>query len=277
MKRKHNPISKLKFAMLSVCCAVAVMVSAAAFSQVSSDPNDTHTAQTVFSEQHIGGTVDLTDAIAEQKEKEAKEKAKEQEAARQAAAAAEQAQQPQQMLNGMPVHAELPIKQPSLTPAQAQNVSITVDKSAHTLTLYSGETVIAQYSVGLGSASAEGAKQKEGDKRTPEGEYYICVLNAESKFHLSLGLSYPNISDADRGLKSGLITQQEHDSIVSAINAGQQPDWYTNLGGQIMIHGQQNDLGGQVDWTAGCVAVNNQVMDILWNYCKVGTKVTILA
>lgn len=275
MKQQKKPILKLKFVILSMCCAVTV-ASAAVLNQTTFRTDDDQTTQAVFNQQNIGDTVDLTDVIAAQKEIE--QAAAEQAAAEQAAAEQEAAEQAAaaQTINGLPVHAELPIVQPTLTPEQAQNVSITVNKSQHTLTLYSGDMQIAQYSVGLGSASDEGAKEKEGDKRTPEGEYYICVLNRESKFYLSLGLSYPNAADAERGLASGLITQQEYESIISANNAGQQPDWYTNLGGQIMIHGQKDDLGGQTDWTTGCVAVNNQVMDILWNYCQVGTKVTIL-
>ena len=60
--------------------------------------------------------------------------------------------------------------------------------------------------------------------------------------------------------------------IVSAIEKGQCPDWNTALGGAIMIHG----CGSSSDWTAGCVAVDNDVMDLLFDYCPIGTKITIL-
>lgn len=40
-----------------------------------------------------------------------------------------------------------------------------------------------------------GPKRKEGDLQVPEGLYHISVFNADSKFHLSLGLNYPNESD----------------------------------------------------------------------------------
>lgn len=273
MKNRKNTVSKFRIALLTAICAVTV-TSAAVLTQAVFRTDDTQTANTVFNEQTVGEAVDLTDAIAEVEKQEAAEAEK----AAQAAAAERAKQTTQQEIDGrtFTVHQELPIVQPSLSPEQAQDVSIVVDKSDHLLTVYNGESVIAQYSVGLGSASAEGAKQKEGDKRTPEGEYYICVLNNQSKYYLSLGLSYPNANDAARGLESGLITQQQYDDIMAALAAGDIPDWYTPLGGQIMIHGQMGNLGGQTDWTTGCVAVNNQVMDILWKYCKVGTKVTIL-
>ncbi|TCC87140.1 L,D-transpeptidase family protein [Pedobacter hiemivivus] len=43
-----------------------------------------------------------------------------------------------------------------------------------------------------------GPKIKEGDLQTPEGFYSINVFNPESKFHLSLGVDYPNEIDTQR-------------------------------------------------------------------------------
>lgn len=40
-----------------------------------------------------------------------------------------------------------------------------------------------------------GPKRKEGDRQIPEGIYHIDRFNPNSKFHLSLGLNYPNASD----------------------------------------------------------------------------------
>ena len=88
--------------------------------------------------------------------------------------------------------------------------------------------------------------------------------------HLALGLSYPNIEDAERGLSTGLITQEQYQAIVDANKAGVTPPWDTPLGGAIEIHGNQGDRG-----TAGCIAMTNDVMDILWSYCAVGVPVTI--
>jgi len=164
------------------------------------------------------------------------------------------------------------IKAPTVSPKEATEVSITVHKSEHMLYLYNANTLIAQYKVAL-SKNPIGKKTQTGDKKVPEGEYFICARNAKSKFYLSLGLSYPNSLDAQNGYSNGLITKEQLDSIVAANNAKKGPDWYTNLGGEIMIHG--GDKGSSYDWTTGCVAVDNPVMDILWQYCKLGTKVTI--
>ena len=150
-------------------------------------------------------------------------------------------------------------------------VYIIVKKSERLLELWQGETLIISVPIGLGF-TPEGHKQIEGDGKTPEGEYYVCIKNYNSAFYLSLGLSYPNKDDAAAALADGRIDNDDYERIVNAIHNGQQPDWYTPLGGEIMIHGH----GGTSDWTSGCVAVDNEVMDILFEYCRLRTKVTIL-
>lgn len=148
--------------------------------------------------------------------------------------------------------------------------AIVIYKARRSLELHDGDTLAATYSIGLGS-SPQGHKQKEGDCRTPEGEYYVCLRNDKSRYYLSLGLSYPNEADARAGLDSGLITQAQYDDIAQAIAGGRRPPWDTPLGGEIMIHGR----GGGQDWTLGCVAVDDDVMDVLWANVSSGVKVTI--
>jgi murein L,D-transpeptidase YafK len=155
-------------------------------------------------------------------------------------------------------------------PARLSRPRIVVDKRARTLELYDGNTLYGRYPVALGFAPV-GYKQREGDGKTPEGEYYVCVKNPNSSFHLSLGVSYPNAEDAARGLASGLIDKATHERIKAAIAARRCPPWNTALGGEIMIHGS----GSQSDWTFGCIAVENDVMDILFRVCPLGTAIKI--
>ena len=131
--------------------------------------------------------------------------------------------------------------------------------------------VVGKWPCSLGEFSANGTKQRQGDRTTPNGDYYICVRNDKSAYHLSLGLSYPDKAAADRGFEQGIITQEEKDSIYTAIDSKLCPPWNTALGGAIMIHG--NYQKGVP--TAGCVAVNNDVMDILWPYGQLGIKVSV--
>lgn len=147
---------------------------------------------------------------------------------------------------------------------------IVVLKSERRLELYDDDVLVVAYPIALGWEPI-GDKKKEGDGRTPEGDYYVCTRNEQSRYYLSLGVSYPNKGDAEEALRAGLIDNEAYDRIANAIDNLSKPPWDTPLGGEIMIHG----MGSQKDWTAGCVAVDNDVMDVLWKYCPLGTPVVI--
>ena len=158
-------------------------------------------------------------------------------------------------------------------PWQTQPVEkprIVVYKNARKLEFYSGKTLLRTYRIGLGF-SPVADKVREGDGATPEGEFYVFVKNNKSAYYLSLGVSYPNVEDADRGLRDGLITTSQHDAIVEAHRKKIGPPQYTKLGGLIYIHGN----GAKSDWTWGCVALENEDMKELYDSVSVGTPVTI--
>lgn len=148
---------------------------------------------------------------------------------------------------------------------------LVIRKALRILEVYAGDTLAMRMPVALGREPA-GRKEREGDGRTPEGSYTVCVRNDKSKYHLALGLSYPNLDDAEKGLRAGIINQSEYDSIISAVRCGKRPPWNTGLGGEIMIHGG----GTTSDWTAGCIALDDGSMDTLWNVAETGTVVQIL-
>lgn len=150
------------------------------------------------------------------------------------------------------------------------NPSIIVRKSKRILRLYSGGKLVREYRAGLGSSPVED-KIKAGDRRTPEGEFYICRKNAQSKFYLSLELSYPNKRHADRGLRDGLITRSQYNQIVAALERKGVPLQNTHLGGELFIHGN----GSSSDWTWGCVALEDKDIRELFDVLPVGTPVTI--
>ena len=158
------------------------------------------------------------------------------------------------------------------TPVQSEpSTRINVSKINKELTLIADNKVVGKWPCSLGEFSANGTKQKQGDRTTPNGDYYICVRNDKSAYHLSLGLSYPDKAAADRGFEAGIISQAEKDAIYSAIDRKVCPPWNTALGGAIMIHGNyQKGIP-----TAGCVAVSDNVMDILWPYGQLGIKVSV--
>ena len=158
----------------------------------------------------------------------------------------------------------------SSTRLQVEKPRIVVYKSERKLEFYSDQTLVRTYKIGLGF-SPVADKQREGDGATPEGDFYIFVKNNRSAYYLSLGVSYPNVEDAERGLRDGLITKAQHDAIVAAIRKKAAPPQYTKLGGLIYIHGH----GAKSDWTWGCVALENEHMKELYDAVSVGTPVTI--
>jgi hypothetical protein len=119
---------------------------------------------------------------------------------------------------------QLPLNQPK----------VVVKKSQRQLLLFSGEKLVRTYRVGLG-LSPIGNKVRQGDRRTPEGDFYIFTKNDKSAFYLSLGLSYPNAAATERGLRDRLINKTQYDVIMRALRAKQGPPQNTLLGGDIYI------------------------------------------
>lgn len=154
--------------------------------------------------------------------------------------------------------------------SKIENPRIVIKKEKRRLELFDGEKLIKTYTVALGFAPT-GDKEKQGDGKTPEGEFYIFTKNNQSKFYLSLGVSYPNIEDAHRGLETKTITKNQYAKIVKAVNAKKAPPQNTKLGGDIYIHGG----GTGRDWTWGCVALDNKNIKELFDTIPVGASVKI--
>jgi murein L,D-transpeptidase YafK len=158
----------------------------------------------------------------------------------------------------------IPLSLPLIQP------KVVIVKSTRRLSLYSALKLLRTYRVGLGLSPIED-KIKEGDRKTPEGTFYVFTKNDKSAYYLSLGLSYPNAEDAERGRRDSLINREQYDQILSAIRNKTAPPQNTPLGGEIYIHGN----GSQSDWTWGCVALDDKDMRELFDAVPVGTKVII--
>jgi murein L,D-transpeptidase YafK len=158
--------------------------------------------------------------------------------------------------------------------------SLLVWKSQYTLTLYKGNTPVKTYRAVFGRGYADGDKERSGDRRTPEGEFYVCSMNNSERFYRFLGLSYPSLKHAEQGLRRGIITQREYGEIERAVVERRQPPWETRLGGAVGIHGRTlEDPGAQAarqNWTDGCIALANADIDELFSIVSLGTPVTIL-
>jgi murein L,D-transpeptidase YafK len=134
---------------------------------------------------------------------------------------------------------------------------ILVEKSAKRLSIFRDGNQIKRYRIALGR-NPVGAKQEEGDMKTPEGMYKIDSRNAQSSFHLALHISYPSDEDNQRAAARG----------VSA-------------GFDIMVHGIQNGRGWigafhrWKNWTAGCIALTDEEIEELWRVTPDGTTIEI--
>lgn len=149
-------------------------------------------------------------------------------------------------------------------------MEIRVYKSEKLLEAWVENYIFQTFPIGIGKVEA-GHKLCEGDLKTPEGHYLICVKNPRSKFHLSLGLNYPNVNDAKMALQEGRIDINTYDQICQAHKDKKRPPWNTILGGQIYIHG---DLESKT-WSEGCVRMYKSDIEFLYERASIGTSVHI--
>ncbi len=86
----------------------------------------------------------------------------------------------------------------------------------------------------LAASGKIGPKLQEGDRQVPEGVYPIELLNPNSLYHLSMRVGYPNAFDRAQAAREGR----------------------TNLGGDIMIHGNAVSIG--------CIAIGDPAAEDLF-------------
>lgn len=139
--------------------------------------------------------------------------------------------------------------------ARADKVAV-LKSERKLILMYAGQP-LKEYRVSLGSTPL-GAKQQEGDGRTPEGTYIIDYRKADSSFHKALHISYPSEADTLQAKARGV-----------------------NPGGFIMVHGIRNGLGAigrlhrLADWTNGCIAVTNAEIEEIWRAVPDGIPIEI--
>lgn len=154
-----------------------------------------------------------------------------------------------------------------------KNTEIIIYKKERELQLIIMKTLIRTYKIALGK-EPKGDKRKEGDQRTPEGKnYYVCQRLGQGNYGPSLGVSYPSKKDALIGLREKRISQFVYKKIIEKIQRKEKPPWSTPLGGAICIHGK----GNGVDWTAGCIALNDDDASELFALVPMRTPIKIFA
>ncbi len=141
---------------------------------------------------------------------------------------------------------------------------ILVSKDRHSLYLLSAGHVLKEFKVSFGFGFQQGPKFKEGDGRTPEGNYVVELKNPRSNYHLALKVSYPNAMDIARAKKLKV-----------------------NPGSDIMIHGLPTNFVDNLvpeviqrihtlrNWTQGCIAVTDSEIEQIFSLVQERTRIQI--
>jgi tetratricopeptide (TPR) repeat protein len=149
------------------------------------------------------------------------------------------------------------LEQNNFSVEQGPADKILIEKKERRLMLISKGEVLKTYMIALGG-NPNGPKERQGDNKTPEGTYVIDSRNKDSRYHLSLHISYPNERDKKRAKELGV-----------------------SPGGYIMIHGIKNgfssigNLHTEYDWTKGCIAVTDEEIEEIEKLVPNGTIVEI--
>ncbi|MFN4057821.1 MAG: L,D-transpeptidase family protein [Roseinatronobacter sp.] len=131
---------------------------------------------------------------------------------------------------------------------------IIVYKAERRMELWHHNRMLRSFRVDLGG-NPFNHKERRGDRRTPEGDYLIDRRNPNSRFHLSIGIDYPNAADRTFAAENG---------------------W--DPGGDIFIHGRGPEFpNARGDWTDGCIAVTDREMEDIYAMVRIGTPIRILA
>ena len=146
------------------------------------------------------------------------------------------------------------------------NWSVTIFKKRHQLIVYYKGRMFKNYHAVFGRSFEPGTKLWEGDRRTPEGVYAIVEKHPSARWDWFLTLNYPNEIDRHR------YEQMRDDGEVP-----HEDGHPVGVGGRIGIHGtDEPELNrGDINWTTGCISVDDQDVEELKRILPKGTLVII--
>ena len=154
--------------------------------------------------------------------------------------------------------------------SSAQRI-IVIDKAKKSLIFFMDGKVVAEFPASFG-IDPDSDKRKAFDCATPEGLYFITYKKTETRFHRLLGISYPSLANAEKGLVSSVISLNGYTKIREAVRKSRTTPCDTGLGCGIALHGggvfRYFDKNWERDWTEGCVALNNEDMEKLFDACR---------
>lgn len=146
------------------------------------------------------------------------------------------------------------------------NWSVMVSKWRHVLRVYYKGHLYKSYRAVFGRSQDPGTKLWAGDRRTPEGVYNIIKKFYSPRWRRFLKLNYPN--DVDRARYDELRAER----LVPRVRGG-----VASEGNAIGIHGTDQPVlnAGDINWTTGCISVDNAAVLELYALLPIGTLVVI--
>ncbi|AFJ01388.1 ErfK/YbiS/YcfS/YnhG [Methylophaga frappieri] len=165
--------------------------------------------------------------------------------------------------------------------ANSDGVEIVIVRDQNKLVIKKNNRTIKTFRAAFGSGG-RAAKVQEGDRLTPKGHYRIHEVRSSDSFHTFMQLNYPNMEDAKRALKAGMIDRYQYRRILGAHLYNELPPQNTVLGGLIGIHGigvetqEKLEIHEISNWTKGCIALRNSEIVELSRYVSHGTPVIIV-
>ena len=161
--------------------------------------------------------------------------------------------------------AALPDDDDHLSWAESESYLVVVRKACRTLDVYRFGARVRSFPAVFG-LNGRGSKLYEGDLRTPTGLYMIVDKRRHPRWRHFLLLDYPNVQDLHRywlAMETGGIPRRG--------------DGYVGAGGAVGIHGTDKPSLNHhnVDWTWGCISLDNADIDDLATLVPVGTLVLI--
>lgn len=155
---------------------------------------------------------------------------------------------------------------------------VLVDTERRLVAVYDGEQVVRTFDGAAIGRAGTSTMRSRGDNTTPIGEFRIHWINEDSKFHIFLGLDFPDFEHTRRAYANGHLDIDQFLQVTDSLRSNRVPPQTTALGGHIGIHGlgeADADIHAVSDWTRGCVALTDSQIEELFDMVGIGTRVVV--
>lgn len=163
-------------------------------------------------------------------------------------------------------------------PALAAERWVMVDTERKVVQVFDGDREVRRFDGAALGRGGTSTVRSRGDNTTPLGEFRIHWINDESKFHIFLGLDFPDFEHTRRAYAKGNLDIDQFLLVTDSLRRNQVPPQTTAMGGHIGIHGLGNgdaDVHAVSDWTQGCIALTNEQIEEFAELVGIGTRVVV--